>query len=200
MQCTENPILFGYPVFVVWKTVHFPNKPFIRKRRVVVDIRGLNKISESDVYPMPFQSNVISAVQGAKYIIVVDCTGFFHQWPVKRENQYKLIVVSHRNNEQWNMVVIKFKNNPAYVQKQINGLLKPFDFIKTYVDDVIIFNRTLKDHANHFHEIFGLFDKMNIALKPSKSYIGYPTMMLLGQKIDNFGLNIAKCVQPTILF
>ena len=45
----------------------------MRKGRVVVDIRGLNKISESDAYPMPFQLNVISAVQGAKYITVVDC-------------------------------------------------------------------------------------------------------------------------------
>ena len=77
-QWTESPILFGYPVFVVWKTVHFPNKPFMRKRRVVVDIRKLNKISESDAYPMPFQSNVISAVQRTKYITVVDCAGFFH--------------------------------------------------------------------------------------------------------------------------
>ena len=32
---------------------------------------------------------------------------------------------------------------------------------------------------------------MNIILKPSKSYIGYPTMVLLKQKIDIFGLNIS---------
>ena len=109
MQWTEGPILFGYPVLVVWKTVHLPNKPFIRKKRVVVDIRGLNKISKNDAYPMPFQSNVISAVQGAKYITVVDCAGFFYQWPFRRKNQHKLIVVNHRNNEQWNVAVMGFK-------------------------------------------------------------------------------------------
>ena len=31
---------------------------------------------------------------------------------------------------------------------------------------------------------------MNIALKPSKSYIGYPSITFLGQRIDNFGVNI----------
>ena len=82
-----------------------------------------------------------------------------------------------------------FKNNPAYMQKQIDGLLKPFDFPKMYVDDVVIFNWILKKRAQHFHEIFGLFDKMNTALKPSKSYIDYPTMIFLQLKIDNFRLN-----------
>ena len=32
---------------------------------------------------------------------------------------------------------------------------------------------------------------MNIALKPSESYIGYPSITFLGQRIDNFGLNIS---------
>ena len=85
-----------------------------------------------------------------------------------------------------------FKNSPAYVQKQIDGLLKPFKtFAKIYIDDVIIFIQILKQHVEHFNHIFNLFDKMNIALKPSKSYIGYPTVALLKQKVDNFGLNIS---------
>ena len=56
---------------------------------------------------------------------------------------------------------------------------------------MVIFNQTLKEHTGHFHHVFNLFDKMNIALKPSKSYIGYPTVALLGQKVDNFGFNIS---------
>ena len=95
------------------------------------------------------------------------------------------------------MVVLGFKNNPAYIQKQINELLKPFDFVKTYVDDVIIFNRILKDHVSHVHEIFNLFDKMNISLKLSKSYIGYPTVMFLKKKVDNLGLNTSARNYPS---
>ena len=30
---------------------------------------------------------------------------------------------------------------------------------------------------------------MNIVFKPSKSYIGYPSIILLGQRVNNFGLN-----------
>ena len=61
-----------------------------------------------------------------------------------------------------------FKNNFAYVQKRIDGLLKPFKYAKTYVHDIVIFNQILKKHAEHFNQIFGFSNEINIVLKPSK--------------------------------
>ena len=140
---------------------------------------------------MFFQVDIIAAVQSFQYITVVDCARFFHQWFVKRSDRHKLTVANHKSNERWNVVIMGFKNSPAYVQRQIDGLLKFFRmFAKIYVDDVVIFNQTLKKkHAQHLNHVFNFFDKMNIILKPSKSYIEYPSIVLLGQKIDNFGFS-----------
>ena len=55
----------------------------------------------------------------------------------------------------------------------------------------MIFNSILKKHVQHFNLVFNFFDKMNIVLKPSKSYIGYPSVTFLSQRVDNFGLNIS---------
>ena len=79
MQWTKSPTKYEYPVFVIWRTVHFPGKPPERKKKVVVNIRGLNKITENDAYLMPLQLEIISAVQGANYITVINCAAFFHQ-------------------------------------------------------------------------------------------------------------------------
>ena len=74
------------------------------------------------------------------------------------DDRDKLIIVSHWGNEQWKVVVINFKNNFAYVQKQIDGLLKPFKtFAKIHIDDVFIFNQTLKKHTSHFEHRFEIF-------------------------------------------
>lgn len=116
MEYTTQPTPYGYPVFVVWRTVPGPNGPE-RKGRVVVDIRGLNKIAVTDTYLMPLQSDITSAVAGCQYISVFDAAGFFHQWLVRLADRYKLTVVSHRGQEQFNVVVIGFKNSPAYVQR-----------------------------------------------------------------------------------
>jgi hypothetical protein len=42
----------SYPVFVVWRTVHSPNDESKRKNRVVIDIRGLNRDTIPDTYPI----------------------------------------------------------------------------------------------------------------------------------------------------
>ena len=126
MQFSTEPTPHGYPVFVVWRTLHKPGEEPIRKGRVVVDIRGLNKISESDSYPMPLQTDITSAVSGCQYIIVFDAASFFHQWLVRQEDRHKLTVVSHRGQEQFNVAVMGFKNSPPYVQRKIDGILRDF--------------------------------------------------------------------------
>lgn len=95
----------GYPVFVVWRTIYHPGREPERKGRVVVDIRGLNKIAQPDSYPMQQQSNITSAVQGCKYITTVDCSGFFHQWKFQTTDRPKFTIVSHQGSEHFNVAV-----------------------------------------------------------------------------------------------
>jgi hypothetical protein len=187
MSWTTQPTEYGYPVFVVWRTVNG-----IRKGRVVVDIRGLNKISIFDAYPMPLQSDVLAAVMGFPYISVMDCASFFHQWLVRYQDRHELTVVSHRGSEQWNVAVMGYRNSPAYVQRQIDAMLRPYDFARAYVDDVVVYSSSLEEHLRHLNEIFSLFKRMNIAIKPSKTFLGYPTIALLGQKVDSLGLTTAE--------
>ncbi len=70
---TTESTPFSFPVFVVWKTM--PDGK--RKGRVVVDIRGLNAMTRPDVYALPLQSEMISAVKDCKYISVIDAASFF---------------------------------------------------------------------------------------------------------------------------
>lgn len=49
IEFSKQPTEFAYPVFIVWRTLPDGTK----KGRVVVDIRSLNAIIESDSYPLP---------------------------------------------------------------------------------------------------------------------------------------------------
>ena len=67
---------------------------------------------------------------------------------------------------------MNYKNTEIYVQRQMNNLMKSFrKFVKVYIDDVIIFNNTLKKHLGHFHQVFQLFDHVNITFKTKKIYL-----------------------------
>lgn len=198
MEYTAQPTPHGYPVFVVWRTVPGPNGPE-RKGRVVVDIRGLNKIAVTDSYPMPLQSDITSAVAGCQYISVFDAAVFFHQWLVRLADRHKLTVVSHRGQEQFNVAVMGFKNSPAYVQRKIDAILRVYrEFARAYVDDIVVFSHTLEEHIAHLHAVFQLLDSYGISLSLKKSFLGYPTVALLGQKVDAFGLTTAADKLETI--
>ncbi|SLM33512.1 reverse partial [Lasallia pustulata] len=194
MSWSVKPTPFSFPVFVVWKTVFSGSeKKPTKKGRVVVDIRGLNKITTTDAYPIPLQSEIISAVHGSKFISTMDCTGFFHQWPVKEEDRHKLTVVSHRGSERFNVAVMGFKNSPPYVQQKMDNLLRPFkSFAKGYIDNIVVFSRNLAEHATHLRVLLELFQNARISLKGTKSFIGYPSATLLGQRVDGFGYSTAE--------
>lgn len=74
MSWTVNRTPFLFPVFVVWTIL--PDGTC--KGRPVVDIRRLNQLLQSDVYPLPLQLDIIAAVQGCGYLTVVDCASFFY--------------------------------------------------------------------------------------------------------------------------
>ena len=137
-----------YSIFVIWRIVQLFNKKSKRKNRVVIDIRDLNKIIESNNYSMQLQFDITLIVQNCLYIIIVNCSEFFHQWRVRVNDRSKLIMISYRDNEHFNVIVMNFRNSSIYVQRKIDQLLRKYRvFAKIYVNDVIIFNKILKKHV-----------------------------------------------------
>lgn len=189
MEWSSQPTPYSYPVFVVWRQM--PDGS--RKGRVVVDIRGLNKVTESDSYPLPLQSDITSAVAGFPYISTMDGNGYFHQFLVRYKDRHKLTVVSHRGQEQYNVALMGYKGSPPYVQRQTDKILRPLrDFARAYVDDMIAFSKTLSQHLEHLRQMFTLFRQRRISLNPKKSFLGYPSVTLLGQRVDSLGLSTSE--------
>lgn len=188
MEWTTSATPFTYPCFVVWRTVD--GEP---KGRVVVDIRALNKITSPDTYPMPSQDDILNAIAGSNYITTVDCSAFFYQWRVKKEHHHRLTVAFHRGQETFKVAVMGFRNSPAYVQRMIDNILQNHRvYSRAYVDDITIYSMTKEDHIRHLHAVFTTLNALNIKLSPKKLFMGYPSIKLLGQRVDALGLSTAE--------
>ena len=102
-------------------------------------------------------------------------------------------MTSHRGQESFKMPIMGYRNSPAYVQRIINKILRPYrHFCRAYVDDIVIFFTSLKKHLAHFRFVFSTFKKMNIYLSSRKSFLDYPFIQLLNQKIDVLKLTTAE--------
>ncbi len=189
MEWTTTATPFSFPCFVVWKDASATAE---RKGRVVVDIRALNKITMPDAYPVPSQAEILAEVKDSAVISTVDAASFFYQWWVKKPHRHRLTVASHRGQESFRVPVMGYRNSPAYVQRMIDRILRPFrKFCRAYVDDIVIFSASVEEHVEHLKQVFEALDKMNIHLAPRKSFLGYPSVHLLGQKVDALGLATA---------
>ena len=81
----------------------------------------------------------------------------------------------------------------AYAQRRINIILQGHKhYAKAYINDIVIFSATLDEHLTHLRRIFRLFVTHNIVLNPHKAYLGYPSITLLGQKVNGLGLTSAS--------
>ena len=48
------------------------------------------------------------------------------------------------------------------------------------MDDIIIFSHSLEEHLEHLERLFSIFREKRVNLSPGKSFLGYPSVRLLG--------------------
>ena len=185
---------FGFSVFIVWKTVFMNLKKVSTKKRwVMMNIWGLNKIAINDAYPLPLQSDIIAAVQGSSHISTVDRMNFFHQFLVSSSDRQKLTVISHRGQKQSNVILMSYKESSLYIQRKMNQILWLYwTFAHCYIDDIMIFFRSFKEHVKHLWTIFDLFTCLIISLKSRKFYLSYLSVTLLSQRVNGLDLLTAE--------
>ena len=184
LHWTIQSTSFNYSVFVVWRDT-LTNQ----KRRVIINIRDLNDIIKSDNYSLFLQSNIIAEIADSSYISIIDVVDWFHQFNVQRKNRHKFTIVTHREQEKFNVIFMNYKNSFSYVQRQTNKLLRSYkQFAKTYVNDIIVHFKILQKHLKHLRTLFQMFRTKRINLIVTKSFLAYSFVILLNQRVDNLNM------------
>ena len=186
LKWTFEATSFSFSCFVVWR-----ESVDQKKKKVVIDIRNLNSVTMPDAYFIFLQTDIIQAVSDCRYISVIDCSEFFYQWRVHLTDRHKLTVVTHKDQETFNVTVMNFRNSPSYVQRQIDRVLRSYKHCsRAYVDDIVIFSKFKEDHLTHLRDVFDILAKNNIAINSKKAFIDYSSVILLEQRVTSLRLSI----------
>lgn len=87
---------------MVWK----PGPGRVKKGRAVVDIRKLNELVISDSYPLPLQADIIANVQECTHLAILDAASFIYQWRLHSDFCYLFTVVTHRDQETFQVPIM----------------------------------------------------------------------------------------------
>jgi hypothetical protein len=79
-----------------------------------------------------------------------------------------------------NIIIIKYKSSPFYVQQIVDIILRSYrQFAYYYVDDIIIFFKIFEEYIEYLNTIFELFNRIGIIFKDLKIYLDYSSIILL---------------------
>ena len=80
-------------------------------------------------------------------------------------------------------------NSVAYVQRKIENILYVvWAWARAYINDIVCGVKLLLDLLEKLQTLFEIFLAYNISISPTKSYLNYPNVVLLGQRVDFLGL------------
>src|SRR5204863_10035025 len=88
---------------------------------------------------------------------------------------------------------IYYQKSSSYIQYMMNMIFRFHKFfICYYIDDIVIFSKTLKNHIKHLNTVFNLFDELKIIFKKVKTYLNYLSIILLNQQVNDFDMTSLK--------
>ena len=116
--------------------------------RFCVDYRRLNEISRKDSYPILRIDETLRIITAAKYISKVDVISVFHRIRIKDGDEWKMAFNTRFGLYEWLVTPFGLTGAPTTFQRYINWVLRDeLDICcSVYIDDVIIYNDTQKEH------------------------------------------------------
>lgn len=178
---------YSSPVWIVPKKIDASGK---KKWRLVIDYRKLNDRTIEDKYPLPRIDEILDNLGKSKYFSTLDLAQGFHQIEMDSESIEK--TAFSVDNGHWEYVRMPFglKNAPSTFQRVMDNVLREFlyKFCFVYMDDVIIFSKSLHEHRLHLKQIFQKFREYNLKVQLDKSEFLRKEVAFLGHVITPDGI------------
>ena len=176
----------GYPVLFV------PKKD--ENLRFCVDYRKLNDITVKNRYPLPNISELQDRLEGAKWFTSLDLRGAYNLIRMKEGEEWKTAFRTRYGLYEYLIMPFGLTNAPASCQKLINDTLREcLDiYAIAYLDDILIYDKTMKEHERHVDRVLELLDSRNLRLNPDKCKFYMHEVDFLGFTVERTGTRIAE--------
>ena len=126
-----------------------------------MDYRRINKLQPKvtkvdggkgciSLIPLPKIDKLYAKLKGYKVFLSLDLrSGYYHIGLSESAQPKSSFVLSSLCKYQFNRVPFGLAQAPAYFQKLIKDMLKGCNFAMGYLDDIIIYSRSEKEHLEH---------------------------------------------------
>ena len=184
---------WGAPVILARKS---GNRPGLTNAwRLILDFRGLNKITKKSFYSPPAIRDIMDDLVGAKYFSKSDCVGGFYQLPLHPDDRDKTTfrIRTDKGLEAYRFTVstLGLQGCPSSYQEWMEKILEGIEGCRVYLDDIVYFSKTWEEHLQILRKVFTRLQENKVYLHPMKCSFGKQEMEYLGLKISHNRIQIA---------
>lgn len=168
----------GYPILFV------PKKN--GKLRLCVDYRQLNDITIKNRYPLPLITELRDRLHGAKWFTTLDLKGAYNLIRIKEGEEWKTAFRTRLGHYEYLVMPFGLTNAPATFQTMINDVLREYldIFVVVYLDDILIFSKTLEEHRQHVHKILQRLQEKKLLVEAEKCEFHKQKVKFLGYELS----------------
>jgi len=158
--------------------------------RLCIDFKKLNSQTPTNSGPMGNPNNTLRLIPTGYWYSLIDLESGYWQIVLHPESIVKSAFVTEDGN--WEFLVMPFglKNAGKTFAALMNKLMAPYldIFVKVFMDDTLIYSKTLEEHLVHIQKVLERFKEANLTMNPTKSTFAKTIVPFLGHFITPEGL------------
>ena len=134
--------------------------------RICVDYTRLNKVTKSLNFPLPVISDLQSLLtKEHHWLSTLDLKSAYYSLPMTRRASKRAAIITHEGTFLPLRSPFGLKNSPAKFCELIASVIHGMEsFVFAYIDDFIIFSRTLEEHNYHLKALLSRFKDYGFSL------------------------------------
>ena len=151
-----------------------------QSNRFCIDFRGLNSITIFDAETMGNIEEMFSKLSGYQFISKIDLTKGYWQISLVDAAKPKTAFQTPRGLFQFKVLPFGLVNSGATFVRCMRKVLEGLENVDNFVDDIIVYTRSFNHHMEVLDSVFERLASANLSARPSKCYIAYSSLEVLG--------------------
>ena len=158
--------------------------------RFCVDYRKLNSVTIGHAHPLPRIDDILDSLGDSKLFSCLDLKSGYWQLSVNEADRHKTAFVTQSGLYEFNRMPFGLSMACATFQRTMEIVLAglTYDICLCYLDDVIVFGRSLAEHCNRLESVLLRLREHNLRVKLTKCKFVAPKVHYLGHVISQTGI------------
>jgi hypothetical protein len=160
--------------------------------RMVVDYRAVNNVTVKDSYPLPLAEDLFTKMKDATVFSKIDLKSGFYQIPLAKKDWDKTAFRTSRGLYEYTVVPMGLCNAPATFMRFMNNIFRKMideGFVVVFMDDIVIYSKSIADHAVHLRRVLTELKRQNLYAKASKCTFFTRSVQFLGHILTPEGVH-----------